>query len=1466
LWELIAVRGGILLLLLTVLMEAVSQHHYSRTLQDIESRGAHQSLSESSDLEQVLIPAEKVSALGRGWYLSSKHREGREELLCWTWPSVFKTYQLQFLVNSRGDVLEFGTGDSLLESLKPATSAPAAQPPVPENTVVAESNREASRFLFHEIVRQALLMSAEEQFQLKTSSAFSPVSFSSDLTGKHWPYEVSINANDNGPVEIRVLQATAKSYVSLFQEVVAGPSAIAIQTLPETAANWMQAKFPELLSQTGYQPRVTVKSPATEIAPDVLTLQQKLDPLSQFAALRKLQLACANQEESLEVSTRLARGYAMLGSLTELNWNGNHKSFKARALIWSERAVKRWPEEAEAWYSRAYVRALCGLPELALADLNQAETLDGGMAPAWAQSLKAYCQWNTNQLEQLADTGDRQAEYLWFLALEQTGTERQQLAVAERLALNSPENWRVYAFLANSGPLGVRHESAARGLANLEQTLPQLLASFDDLPPAVRRLANQGGRNLRQPAAIERLLENMAWSQDSDWRDQLVGQLKQTRDHQPEQYPLTWQTLGELIDDFQFQQGMSLLDFHRIKLSIDTSSTIGQLKPLLQHHPLAGLMDCYSTDLNQSKAAAEKIRPALDAYHFSHGARHAERIIYYAPNLDVIRTRIERQHDAVVPDAIRQINQQGTRADLAYGTLEMLSPNCPVVAAAKVARHWSEVESDVQKWESQYPDNPEVFKQLTLKLVAAERLDDAYRTAARWAQISPEYQSFWNLSEVCRRRDDWDGQKQALLEILKLPSISLEHAQAGSSLAYGFMDRQEWTQAKPYADLAASSYSGWGLLCASEVYEGLRQWEKAEKYVRACSERYDNTQDEWYRWCRRTGHGDVDRALRLAEEKLSRPSNTDPHLIRLERAIIRQMEQDPQQAYQLISECATQTNNSYYKMVAALFAHQMGHAADRDQWLQKLADLNYDSIEVLLARNLLRVQRGEVWSPSTDELEWYVFMNSSHGEPSNAMYFIAHALQILGDERSLEWLQRCAASPSRNKYLVTLAGWELTSQGHASPLRRGTELPREDAKAIELMAQGDAIAQKNDLEQAYQKYRAALAASPRCMAALAGTAFLAFSTDRYEEADEKFAALIARAPNIPNFHLTRGRLHEAFMLPALAIQDYERGLSVDPNNKAYHNNLAWLLLAGADEEFRDIPRGVTHGKLALGRGPELEWIDLSLQATMAAAQGDFEQAIQFQEQSISRAPQMEKASAMKRLELYQQKRPYIRPLALVPLIETLPEDGTWASYELVVTMATRKIFGVDPQPAEAPPVIQRGEVIVRSVGRTTRGNQILRCLEIELVGASDLIPSTIYRLIVPEDQFGKFKHPLRQAVKIWTGQKDGPLLPINRLEDDPTLKFYLNGISKRTYASLDTSELDTPLGRMPCQVYTGWAPQQLLAESYEASWSIGRHPDFPFGLVHAKVKLLDHRQFDLELTLKAQGADAQATFPHLLLE
>ena len=100
----------------------------------------------------------------------------------------------------------------------------------------------------------------------------------------------------------------------------------------------------------------------------------------------------------------LARAYANLSQLTLYHWSEEPNVYAARALLYAQRLAAADPKSKTALWTRAYAKALVGLERSAMEDLDAAG--DGPDAPAWVAMLKAFCNYQTDKLSELAGASE----------------------------------------------------------------------------------------------------------------------------------------------------------------------------------------------------------------------------------------------------------------------------------------------------------------------------------------------------------------------------------------------------------------------------------------------------------------------------------------------------------------------------------------------------------------------------------------------------------------------------------------------------------------------------------------------------------------------------------------------------------------------------------------------------------------------------------------------------------------------------------------------------------------------------------------------------------------------------------------------------------------------------------------------------------------------------------------------------
>lgn len=86
-----------------------------------------------------------------------------------------------------------------------------------------------------------------------------------------------------------------------------------------------------------------------------------------------------------------------------------------------------------------------------------------------------------------------------------------------------------------------------------------------------------------------------------------------------------------------------------------------------------------------------------------------------------------------------------------------------------------------------------------------------------------------------------------------------------------------------------------------------------------------------------------------------------------------------------------------------------------------------------------------------------------------------------------------------------------------------------------------------------------------------------------------------------------------------ALEAYEKGLSIDPDNAVILNNLAWLLLTAQDESFQDYERGLSLAEEAVGLERSAVFLDTLAEAYYL--HGRFDRALELIREALSQDPE-----------------------------------------------------------------------------------------------------------------------------------------------------------------------------------------------------------------------------------------------------
>ncbi len=267
--------------------------------------------------------------------------------------------------------------------------------------------------------------------------------------------------------------------------------------LTAMAESLARSDFPALLKKLGLEGRPNRVRDDAPVPPAVEDRLDHLGLVDHFAAVRELHEAIRTDGESPARLSALARAYAQLGTLTEYQWSPAHRVFRARALLYAERLLARNPRSPAALRTRAFVWALVGRQNQALADLEAAdrlvaETKDATPAPTWLPVIDAYLKSDRKRLAIADGPHANLAALLTLLTVEYPHRNRAAMQAAGELANRDADCCMAFDAICEQGQLGELHVATAAAPAVFQKIFPTKLKSLKSLPAPVQQALDQG--------------------------------------------------------------------------------------------------------------------------------------------------------------------------------------------------------------------------------------------------------------------------------------------------------------------------------------------------------------------------------------------------------------------------------------------------------------------------------------------------------------------------------------------------------------------------------------------------------------------------------------------------------------------------------------------------------------------------------------------------------------------------------------------------------------------------------------------------------------------------------------------------------------------------------------------------------------------------------------------------------------
>ncbi|MDB5327196.1 MAG: hypothetical protein JWM57_2765 [Phycisphaerales bacterium] len=688
----------------------------------------------------------------------------------------------------------------------------------------------------------------------------------------------------------------------------------------------------ELLKQQGVAGPANKQDPDGKVSPAAAVQLEHLEPFAQLSAIRLIHAQIHDQGESPERLAALARGYANFSSLTRFIWSGESRAAAARALLYGQRAVTKFPDSPAALSGRLYAYAVVGLTKPAVDDLAMLDKrFPKAERPTWVDLAGALAKYD---VEHLLTAGEKPAAaplatYFAYLTVQNSNAQAAVLNFAALALTKTPDCQQLMARINDDTGPGITQPAAAtfsRTLGTLDK-LPGMDANIVKLLPQLRR---PGAKPNGRLAMIDTL----------------------NQDGETDRGEPSWHVTARLIEDVTFMDFEAEAMHITFKLSQPPTGFIDEIWPLVEKHRYAPLMAGYRNVATAGQAAAlagmAHVRiddPMLVS--MSEVSQHwlnAQRPVTEAGLFQLLMGTDALACDEELKGQIFQFSAAGGGFQPMGGfgafspeKLEKLSPDSPMLMASKIKNNWSEAEPHLNDWLKQVGDHPSVTLAASEAYFHAHRQKEAIDMLERYLAVSPDASAFETLANSYLEQHDEKNWLATLQRGLQQPAAGLEHARTNEKIAQYFIAQKRYQEALPFAESAADSYSAWGLDLAALVNERLGNWDRAEALVRGEGENYSRPAS-WLEWCVRTGHGDLAGAKKHAAEGIAAAADHTDRESRTNRLAFDMLAEEWADAEKQAAETTQDLADPWAGLHGVMLASARHDDAARDQFFGWMLD------------------------------------------------------------------------------------------------------------------------------------------------------------------------------------------------------------------------------------------------------------------------------------------------------------------------------------------------------------------------------------------------------------------------------------------------------------------------------------------------------------------------------------------------
>ena len=188
-----------------------------------------------------------------------------------------------------------------------------------------------------------------------------------------------------------------------------------------------------------------------------------------------------------------------------------------------------------------------------------------------------------------------------------------------------------------------------------------------------------------------------------------------------------------------------------------------------------------------------------------------------------------------------------------------------------------------------------------------------------------------------------------------------------------------------------------------------------------------------------------------------------------------------------------------------------------------------------------------------------------------------------------------------------------------------------------------AVAHKQaaDLKSAVADFTKAIELDPKNISAIMGRGYVWFQQQNHERAIEDFGAVIAIDSDSAGAYNNRGFNYKQLGQFDKALADYDKAIELSPEYALAHQNRGWLLATAVDSSVRDGKQAIISAKKACEINDYARISDLMTLAAALSEDGNFKEAIGWQEKVIDLAQGEQKTFAERVYAGYKQEKSFV---------------------------------------------------------------------------------------------------------------------------------------------------------------------------------------------------------------------------------